>query len=83
MVAHRPSALAAVDFLAVIQQGKMVAYGTKDEILGQRQGQNQNQAPAAAAAAVAAKPAGEGDAAIAAVSQAINARRSKPRLVNA
>jgi PrtD family type I secretion system ABC transporter len=84
MVAHRPSALAAVDFLAVIQQGKMVAYGTKDEIFGQRQGQNQNQAPAAAAA-VAAKPAeaGGADAAIAAVSQAINARRSKPRLVKA
>ena len=35
IVAHRPSALAAVDKLAVIQQGKMVAYGPKDDILGQ------------------------------------------------
>jgi ABC-type protease/lipase transport system fused ATPase/permease subunit len=45
MVAHRPSALAAVDFLAVIQQGKLIAFGLKDEILGQNQnsGQNQNQ----------------------------------------
>lgn len=45
MVAHRPSALAAVDYLAVIQQGKMVAYGLKDDILGQNQNQNQNQKP--------------------------------------
>jgi PrtD family type I secretion system ABC transporter len=36
IVAHRPSALAAVDLLAVIQQGKMVAYGPKDEILGNK-----------------------------------------------
>lgn len=43
MVAHRPSALAAVDFLAVIQQGKMIAYGLKEDILGQSQSQNQNQ----------------------------------------
>jgi PrtD family type I secretion system ABC transporter len=43
MVAHRPSALAAVDFLAVIQQGKLIAYGPKDEILGQKPTQNQNQ----------------------------------------
>ncbi len=45
MVAHRPSALAAVDFLAVIQQGKLIAFGLKDDILGQNQsaGQNQNQ----------------------------------------
>jgi ABC-type protease/lipase transport system fused ATPase/permease subunit len=43
MVAHRPSALAAVDFLAVIQQGKMIAYGLKDDILGRGQNQSQNQ----------------------------------------
>lgn len=36
IVAHRPSALAAVDLLAVVQQGKMVAYGPKDEILGNK-----------------------------------------------
>jgi PrtD family type I secretion system ABC transporter len=43
MVAHRPSALASVDFLAVIQQGKMVAFGPRDDILGNNQSQNQNQ----------------------------------------
>jgi PrtD family type I secretion system ABC transporter len=43
MVAHRPSALAAVDFLAVIQNGKMIAYGLKDDILGRGQNQSQNQ----------------------------------------
>jgi PrtD family type I secretion system ABC transporter len=39
VVAHRPSALSAVDLVAVIQQGKMVAFGSKEEILGQGQGQ--------------------------------------------
>jgi PrtD family type I secretion system ABC transporter len=34
VVAHRPSALAGIDLLAVIQQGKMVAFGPKDKILG-------------------------------------------------
>ena len=33
VIAHRPSALAAVDMVAVIQNGKMVAFGPKDEIL--------------------------------------------------
>ena len=33
VIAHRPSALAAVDMVAVIQSGKMVAFGPKDEIL--------------------------------------------------
>jgi PrtD family type I secretion system ABC transporter len=37
IVAHRPSALAAVELLAVIQQGKLIAYGPKDEILGKAQ----------------------------------------------
>jgi PrtD family type I secretion system ABC transporter len=32
-IAHRPSALAAVDLVAVIQQGKLLAFGPKDEIL--------------------------------------------------
>jgi PrtD family type I secretion system ABC transporter len=35
VVAHRPSALAAVDLVAVVQQGKMIAFGGKDEVLGQ------------------------------------------------
>jgi PrtD family type I secretion system ABC transporter len=34
IIAHRPSALSAVDLVAVIQQGKLVAFGPKDEILG-------------------------------------------------
>ncbi len=33
VVAHRPSALAAVDFVAVVQNGRMTAYGSKDEVL--------------------------------------------------
>ena len=37
IVAHRPSALAAVDLVGVIQQGKLIAFGGKDEILGSNQ----------------------------------------------
>jgi ATP-binding cassette subfamily C protein len=33
VVAHRPSALAAVDLVAVIQNGRMVGFGPKDEII--------------------------------------------------
>jgi ATP-binding cassette subfamily C protein len=33
VIAHRPSALAAVDHVAVIQNGRMTAFGPKDEIL--------------------------------------------------
>ncbi len=33
VIAHRPSALTAVDLVAVIQNGKMIAFGPKDEIL--------------------------------------------------
>ena len=36
VVAHRPSALAAVNFIAVIQNGKLTAFGPKDEILSPR-----------------------------------------------
>lgn len=35
VVAHRPSALAACDTIGVIQNGKLSAFGPKDEILGQ------------------------------------------------
>src|SRR5690606_36680213 len=34
VIAHRPSALAAVDMVAVIQAGRMVAFGPKEEIIG-------------------------------------------------
>jgi PrtD family type I secretion system ABC transporter len=50
IVAHRPSALAVADLVAVIQNGKLVAYGEKNEILGA-------QAPGNAAAVPAATPA--------------------------
>ncbi|TCR68506.1 type I secretion system permease/ATPase [Bosea sp. BK604] len=33
VVAHRPSALVAVDFVCVIQNGKLLAFGPKNEIL--------------------------------------------------
>ena len=33
VVAHRPSALAAVNFVAVVQNGKLSAFGPKEEIL--------------------------------------------------
>lgn len=35
VVAHRPSALAAVDMIGVVQSGKLTAFGTKQEIMGQ------------------------------------------------
>jgi ABC-type protease/lipase transport system fused ATPase/permease subunit len=34
VIAHRPSALSAVDLIAVVQNGKMTAFGPKEEILG-------------------------------------------------
>jgi len=33
VIAHRPSALAAVDLVAVIQNGKMAAFGPRDEVI--------------------------------------------------
>lgn len=36
IVAHRPSALAAVDMVGVIQNGKLAAFGPKDEIFAQQ-----------------------------------------------
>lgn len=34
VVAHRPSALAAVNFVAVVQNGKLTSFGPKEEIIG-------------------------------------------------
>ena len=34
VVAHRPSALAAVDLIAVVQNGRLAAFGPKNEVLG-------------------------------------------------
>jgi PrtD family type I secretion system ABC transporter len=36
VIAHRPSALAAVDMVGVIQNGKMAAFGPKDQIFSQQ-----------------------------------------------
>jgi ATP-binding cassette subfamily C protein len=36
VIAHRPSALVAVDLVAVIQNGRMTAFGPKEEIIGSR-----------------------------------------------
>jgi ATP-binding cassette subfamily C protein len=36
VIAHRPSALAAVDMVGVIQNGKLAAFGPKDEIFAQQ-----------------------------------------------
>ncbi len=47
IVAHRPSALAGVDLIAVVQQGKLVAFGAKDEILGNKQQLPSEAAPVA------------------------------------
>jgi ABC-type protease/lipase transport system fused ATPase/permease subunit len=33
VIAHRPSALAAVDLIAVVQNGKLTAFGPKEEVL--------------------------------------------------
>lgn len=34
VIAHRPSALSAVDMVAVIQNGRMTAFGSKEDIIG-------------------------------------------------
>jgi ATP-binding cassette subfamily C protein len=34
VVAHRPSALAAVDFVLVMGDGRIQSFGEKDEVLG-------------------------------------------------
>ncbi|MFI8751640.1 type I secretion system permease/ATPase [Vreelandella lionensis] len=34
VAAHRPSALAAVDLVAIIQNGRLAAFGPKDEVIG-------------------------------------------------
>ena len=37
VIAHRPSALAAVDLVAVVQNGKMTGFGPKETILGPKE----------------------------------------------
>jgi ATP-binding cassette subfamily C protein len=57
VIAHRPSALAAVDMVGVIQNGKLAAFGPKDEIFAQ-----QSKVKLAAAPQTVAPPAAENDA---------------------
>lgn len=47
VIAHRPSALAAVDLVAVIQNGRMTAFGPKEEIIGMPRKAGNGVAPAA------------------------------------
>lgn len=49
VIAHRPNALAAVDLVAVIQNGKMTAFGPKEDIIGPKQVNKTDKAPAAVA----------------------------------
>jgi ATP-binding cassette subfamily C protein len=45
VIAHRPSALAAVDMIGVIQQGKLAAFGRKEEIISRNSVQPPGQVP--------------------------------------
>jgi len=47
IVAHRPSALAAVDYVGVIQAGKLAAFGPKEQIIRPGTASPQDQAKAA------------------------------------
>ncbi|PZX56434.1 ATP-binding cassette subfamily C protein [Cereibacter changlensis] len=38
VVAHRPNVLSAVDMLAIVQGGRMIAFGPRDEVLGEKAG---------------------------------------------
>ena len=49
VIAHRPNALAAVDLVAVVQNGKMTAFGPKEDIIGPKQVNKTDKAPAAVA----------------------------------
>lgn len=51
VIAHRPSALAAVDMVGVVQNGRLAAFGPKDEIFAQ-----QTQKPKVAIVAAAHDP---------------------------
>lgn len=65
VIAHRPSALKAVDLVAVIQNGKLAGFGPRDEILRAK-----TAVPATPAAPAAADPNGAADALLAALRQA-------------
>lgn len=58
IVAHRPSALVAVDYVCLIQSGKLIAFGPKSEILVQSAGHGGAAPPAQPSAAPATPLAG-------------------------
>ncbi|MEZ5849315.1 MAG: type I secretion system permease/ATPase [Hyphomicrobiaceae bacterium] len=60
VVAHRPSALAAVNKVGVMQQGKLAAFGDKDEILNQQVKRPVQRAAAAAATSASPETARDG-----------------------
>ncbi|MEE4238801.1 MAG: type I secretion system permease/ATPase [Anderseniella sp.] len=62
VVAHRPSALAAIDMLLMMKDGQQVAFGPKDEVLAKVLNQRVPSAAPAAAAAGAGGPRGQGHA---------------------
>ena len=45
VIAHRPSALAAVDLVAVIQNGRMTAFGPKEDVIGPKSVANTENKP--------------------------------------
>lgn len=73
VIAHRPSALKAVDLVAVIRNGKLAGFGPREEILRAKAAVPAAPAASAApapAAAAAADPSGAADALLAALRQA-------------
>ncbi len=58
VVAHRPSALAAVDMVGVVQNGRLAAFGPKDEIVAAQQQTKPKVAIASPLAPAAAEAAG-------------------------
>jgi ATP-binding cassette subfamily C protein len=59
VIAHRPSALQACDLIAVIQKGKLSAFGPKDQVLNARPGPvpaEENPAPAARSTPIGGRP---------------------------
>lgn len=55
VIAHRPSAIAAVDMILVMKQGEAVAFGPKDELLSPRL--HSSNVPKTATSSVRGRPA--------------------------
>ncbi len=60
LVAHRPSALAAIDMLLMMKDGQQVAFGTKDEVLSKVLNQRAPASAPAASSGPAGAPRGQG-----------------------